>query len=139
MNDELKSMDQSKVWELVELPEGYKAVGCKQVFKTKRDSKGNIERHKGRLVAKGFIKKGGIDYKETLSPVSKKNSLRIIMALVDHFDLELHQMDVKTVFLNESLEEKIYMDQPEGFSIKGKKHMICKLNKSIYGLQQAYR
>ena len=61
------------------------------------------------------------------------------MALVDHFDLKLHQMDVKTVFVNESLEEKIYMDQPEGFSIKGKKHMVCKLNKSIYGLKQAYR
>jgi hypothetical protein len=54
MNDKLKSMDQNKVWELVELPEGYKAVGCKWVFKTKRDSKGNIKRHKARLVAKGF-------------------------------------------------------------------------------------
>ncbi|KAL6338190.1 hypothetical protein AAG906_015153 [Vitis piasezkii] len=117
MNDELKSMDQNKVWELVELPEGYKAVGCKWVFKTKRDSKGNIERHKARLVAKGFTQKGGIDYKETFSPVSKKDSLRIIMALVAHFDLELHQMDVKTAFLNGSLEEKVYMDQPEGLAI----------------------
>nr|CAN80438.1 hypothetical protein VITISV_029932 [Vitis vinifera] len=120
MNDELKSMDQNKVLELVELLEGYKAVSCKWVFKTKRDSKGNIERHKARLVAKGFTQKGGIDYKETFSPVSKKDSLRIIMALVAHFDLELHQMDVKTTFLNESLEEKVYMDQPKGFSIKGK-------------------
>jgi hypothetical protein len=54
MNDELKSMDQNKVWELVELPEGYKAIGCKWVFKTKCDSKGNIEQHKARFVAKGF-------------------------------------------------------------------------------------
>ena len=61
------------------------------------------------------------------------------MALVAHFDLELHQMDVKTIFLNGSLEEKVYMDQPEGFSIKGKEHMVCKLNKSIYGLKQASR
>ncbi|RVW31096.1 Retrovirus-related Pol polyprotein from transposon TNT 1-94 [Vitis vinifera] len=113
MNDELKSMDQNKVWELVELPEGYKTVSCKWVFKTKRDSKGNIERHKARLVAKGFTQKGGIDYKETFFPVSKKESLRIIMALVAHFDLELHQMNVKTAFLNGSLEEKVYMDQPE--------------------------
>ena len=102
MNDELKSMDQNKVWELVELPEGYKVVGCKWVFKTKRNSKGNIERHKTRLVGKGFTQKWGIDYKETFSPVSKKDSFRIIMALVAHFDLELHQMDVKTVFLNGS-------------------------------------
>jgi hypothetical protein len=90
-------------------------------------------------VAKGFTQKGGIDYKETFSPVSKKDSLRIIMALVAHYDLELHQMDVKTAFLNGSLEEEVYMDQPEGFSLKGKEHMVCKLNKSIYGLKQASR
>jgi transposase InsO family protein len=113
MNDELKSMDQNKVWDIVELPKGYKTVGCKWVFKTKRDSKGNIERYKARLVAKGFTQKGGIDYKETFSPVSKKDSLRIIVALVAHYDLELHQMDVKTTFLNGSLEEEVYMDQPE--------------------------
>jgi hypothetical protein len=102
MNDELKSMDQNEVWDLIEFPEGYKKVGCQWVFNTKRDSKGNIERHKARLVAKGFTQKGGIDYRETFSPVSKKDSLRIIMALVAHYDLELHQMDVKTAFLNGS-------------------------------------
>jgi hypothetical protein len=90
-------------------------------------------------VAKGFTQKGGIDYRETFSPVSKKDSLRIIMALVAHCELELHQMDVKTAFLNGSLEEDIYMDQPEGFSIKGKEHLACKLKKSIYGLKQASR
>ena len=139
MEEELKSMDQNQVWDLVELPKGCKRVGCKWVFKTKRDSIGNIERYKARLVAKGFTKKDGIDYKETFSPVSKKDSLRIIMALVAHYDLELHQMDVKTAFLNGNLEEEIYMDQPEGFSVKGKEHMVCKLKKSIYGLKQASR
>ena len=78
------------------MPKRYKLVGCKWVFKTKRDANGNIERHKARLVAKGFTQKGGIDYNETFFPVSKKDSLRIIMALVGHYDLELHQIDVKT-------------------------------------------
>jgi hypothetical protein len=119
------------------LPEGYKKVGCKWVYKTKHDSKGNIERFKARLVAKGFTQKGGFDYKETFSPVSKKDSLRIIMALVAHYDLELYQMDVKTAFLNGSLEEEVYMDQLKGFSIEGKEHLACKLKKSIYGLKQA--
>ena len=122
MNDELKSMYQNDVWDLVELPSNCKKIGCKWVFKTKRDAKGNIKRFKARLVAKGFTQKEGIDYKETFSPVSKKDSLRIILALVAHYDLELYQMDVKTDFLNDSLDEKIYMEQPEGFSKKGKEH-----------------
>ncbi|XP_072077980.1 uncharacterized mitochondrial protein AtMg00820-like [Arachis hypogaea] len=100
MKDELKSMEQNKVWDLVKLPKGCKRIGCKWVFKTKHDSHGNLEYYKARLVAKDFTKKDGVDYKETFSPVSRKDSLRIILALVAHYDLELHQMDVKTAFLN---------------------------------------
>ena len=132
-------MDHNEVWDVVELPEGCKRVGCKWVFKTKRNSNGNVERYKARLVAKGFTQKDGVDYKETFSPVSKKDSFRIIMAMVAHYDLELHQMDVKTAFLNGNLDEEVYMDQPEGFSVEGKEHMVCKLKKSIYGLKQAFR
>ncbi|KAL6329388.1 hypothetical protein AAG906_017702 [Vitis piasezkii] len=92
-----------------------KSIGCKWVFKTKKDSLGNIERYKAKLVAKGFTQKERIDYMETFSPVSKKDSLRIILALVAHFDLELQPIDVKTTFLNRELEEEVYMKQPEGF------------------------
>ncbi|KAL0533145.1 hypothetical protein IC582_030360 [Cucumis melo] len=137
MKEELKSMNDNEVWDLVELPKESKRVGCKWVFKTKRDSNGNIERCKARLVAKGYTQKDGIDYKETFSPVSKKDSLRIIMVLVAHYDLELHQMDVKTAFLNGNLDEEVFMDQPEGFMVEGKEHMVCKLKRSIYGLKQA--
>ena len=97
MNEELKSMAHNGVWDLIELPNSCKSDDCKWVFKTKRDAKGNIERFKTKLVTKVFTQKEGIDYKDTLSPVSKKDSLRNIMALVAHFDLELHQMDVKTM------------------------------------------
>ena len=96
---------------------------------------GNIERYKARLVAKGFTQQGGIDYHDIFSHVSKNDSFRIIMALVAHFDMELHQMDVKTVFLNGDLDEEVYMKQPEGFISNGNDHMVCKLKKSIYGLK----
>jgi hypothetical protein len=72
-----------------------------------------------------------------MSPVSKKDSFRIIMALVAHFDLELHQMDVKTTFLNGSLEEEVYMKLPEGFCFDKGDQLVCRLKKSIYGLKQA--
>ncbi|KAK4255257.1 hypothetical protein QN277_008276 [Acacia crassicarpa] len=89
MKEEMNSMASNRVWDLVELPVGAKAIGCKWVFKTKRDSLDNLDRRKARLVAKGFTQREGIDYKETFSPVSKKDSLRIILALLAHFDLEL--------------------------------------------------
>jgi hypothetical protein len=90
-------------------------------------------------MAKGFTQREGIDYTETFSLVSCKDSLIIIMALVAHYDLELHQMDVKTAFLNGDMLENVYMTQPKGFAVKGKEHMRCHLRKSIYGLKQASR
>jgi hypothetical protein len=139
MEDELSSMSSNGVWDLVEISDGAKKVGCKWVYKTKYDSKGKIKRVKARLVAKGFTQREGIDYTETFSPVSNKDSFQIVMALVAHYDLELHQMDVKTVFLNGDLQENVYMAQSEGFVMKGKEHMGYKLKKSIYGLKQASR
>ena len=139
MNEEIKSMKHNDVWDLIPLPEGVKPIGCKWIFKTKRDSKGGVERYKSRLVAKGYTQKEGIDYKENFSPVSSKDSFRTIMTLVAHFDLELHQMDVKTAFLNGDIDETIYMVQPENFVSGDTKRMVCKLKKYIYGLKQASR
>ena len=89
--------------------EGAKPIGCKWIFKTKKDSNGNVERYKACLVTKFFTQKEDIDYKETFFPVSSKDSFRIIMALVAHFNLELHHMDVKMTFLNGDINETIYM------------------------------
>ena len=118
MIDELKSMKNNDVWDLVELPERKKPIGYKWIFKTKRDSKGNIERYKAHLVTKGFTQIEGINYKETFSSVFMKNSFKIIMALVVHFDLKLHQTDIKTALLNGDIEEEIYMVQLDNFEAK---------------------
>ena len=127
MRDEMQSMSDNDVWELVDLPKGYKPIGCKWVFKTKRNNKGNVEKYKARLVAKVYAQREGIDFTETFSPVSTKDSLRLIMALVAHFNLELHQMDVKTTFLNGDLSEEVYMSHLEGFETNGKENMVCRL------------
>ena len=117
------------------IPIGAKTIGCKWVYKTKCDSKGNIERFKAQLVVKGFTQGEGIDCNETFFPVSCKHSFRIIMALVAHHDLELHQMDVKTAFQNGDLYINFHMAQV----MEGKENLGCRLKKSIYGLKQVSR
>jgi hypothetical protein len=137
MKDEIKSMSTNEVWDLEEISKGAKTVRCKWVYKTKYDSQGNIDKFKARLVVKGYTQREGIDYNETFSPVVCKDFFRIIIALVAHYDLELHQMDVKTAFLNGDLDETVYMAQPKGFVVEGKEKLGCRLKKSIYGLKQA--
>ncbi|XP_060210715.1 uncharacterized protein LOC132637677 [Lycium barbarum] len=107
----------------------------------KKDSIPGVEdtRYKARLVAKGFCQKEGIDYNEIFSPVVKHSSVRLFLALAAYYDLKLHQLDVKTVFLHGELEEVIFMNQPEGFLIEGKEDQVCQLNKSLYGLKQSPR
>ena len=90
MKDKIKSMKTNGVWDIETIPKGAKTVGCKWVYKTKHDSKGIIKRFKAWLIAKGFTQREGVDYNETFFPVSYKDSFRIIMALVAHYDLELH-------------------------------------------------
>ena len=139
MEEEMESMRSNQVWKLVDLPKGRKAIGNKWVLKIKRNADGNIERYKARLVAKGYTQQEGIDYEETFSPVVRFTSIRLILAIVANMDLELHQMDVKTAFLNGELDKEIYMEQPVGFIKENEKEKVCRLLKSIYGLKQSSR
>ena len=139
MDREMESMYSNSVWSLVEAPKGVKPIGCKWIYKRKRRPDGKVETFKARLVAKGYTQKERIYYEETFSPVAMLKSIWILLAVAVSLDYEIWHMDVKTAFLNGSLEEDIYMQQPEGFIARGQEHMACKLQRSIYGLKQASR
>ena len=137
MESELSSLRENEAWELVKLPEGKHMVGSKWVYKIKTGADGSVQRYKARLVAQGFTQKYGTDFDETFCPVVRLESLRMLIAKSVQQDLHLHQLDVTTAFLNGTLSEEVYMEQPKGFVCQGKEEFICKLKKSIYGLKQA--
>ena len=98
---------------------------------------GTIEKFKARLVIQGFKQKSGIDYFDTYAPVARISTIRLLIALASIHNLIIHQMDVKTAFLNGELDEEVYMNQPQGFIMPGNENKVCKLIKSLYGLKQA--
>jgi hypothetical protein len=139
MIEEMDALDKNEAWDIVELPAGRKYVSSKWLFKNKFNAQGKVEKYKARLVAKGYSQVEGIDFGEIFSPVANLTSIRFILSIVVAFDLEVEQMDVKIAFLHGDLEEEIYMKKPEGFVVKGKKELVRKLKKSLYGLKQSPR
>ena len=137
MNDEIDSLISNKTWKLVDIPPSCKTIGCKWVLRKKLKPDGTIDKFKARLVAKGFKQKIDVDFFDTFSPVTRIASIRLLIVVVAIYDLKIHQIDVKTTFLNGDLGEEIYMDQLEGFVEFGQESKVCKLTKSLYGLKQA--
>jgi hypothetical protein len=111
-------------------------VSSKWIFEIKYVVDGSIEKYKERFVTCGFSKKEGIDYEETFPPVPRYTSIRTIIALAAKMKWKLHQMDVKTTFLNGVIEEEVYIEQPQVFEVEDKKTHVCKLNKALYRLKQ---
>ncbi|KAL2228641.1 UNVERIFIED_CONTAM: Retrovirus-related Pol polyprotein from transposon RE2 [Sesamum indicum] len=137
MAAELKALEQNHTWRLMPLPVGKKPIGCKWVFKTKLRADGSIERYKARLVAKGFNQIAGVDYTDNFSPVAKPVTVRLFLSLAAARGWPIHQMDVNNAFLHGHLDEDLYMMPPEGYKVES--GVVCKLERSIYGLKQASR
>lgn len=137
MDNEMKSLEDNQTWELVNLPEGVKAIPSKWVYRVKTNPDGSIDKYKARLVIKGFNQRYGIDYKETFSPVAKMTTIRSMLSIAAREGLHLMQFDVSTAFLYGELEEAIYMKQPDGY--RDNTNRVCKLKRSLYGLKQAPR
>jgi hypothetical protein len=139
MSEEYNSILKNDVWTVVPRPRNKSVVTSKWLYKIKHAADGSIEKYKARFVARGFSQKEGIDYDEIFAPVARYSSIRIIISLAAVFGWKLHQMDVKTAFLNGEVEEEVYIEQPEGFIIHNKRSHVCKLKKALYGLKQAPR
>jgi hypothetical protein len=119
VHSEMDSILSNRTWELSKLPFGCKPIGCKWVFKKKLRSNDTIDKYKARLVAKGYTQKEGEDFSDTYSHVARMTTIRVLLSLAASYGLLVHQMDLKTTFLNGELDEEIYMDQLDGFIVKG--------------------
>lgn len=138
MNAEYEALMKNHTWDLVPLPHGRRAIGCKWVFRLKEKPDGTIDRYKARLVAKGFHQQPGFDFHETFSPVIKPITVRTVLTIALSFGWSIRQLDVNNAFLNGHLHEEVFMTQPPGYH-KGDDTLVCRLKKSLYGLKQAPR
>ena len=137
MDDELGNIEKMGTWELMDLPPNRSPIGCRWVYAKKTNEKGEVVKHKARLVAQGFSQKPGIDYSNdgTFAPVMRFETLRTSLALATVNGWDLRQFDVKGAYLNGYIEEEIYMRQPPGFDDGSGR--VCRLRRSLYGLKQA--
>ena len=140
MEREMNSLAENNTFTIVRLPEGRTAVGGRWVFSVKLGPD-ETETFKARYVAKGYNQVHGIDYQDTFAPTARITSVRMLIQIAVQYDLIVHQMDVKTAYLNAPIDCEIYVEQPEGFEEKCLPHekLVCKLNKSLYGLKQSGR
>ncbi|GLT38191.1 hypothetical protein SLA2020_124550 [Shorea laevis] len=139
MKDEMKSLLDNHTFDLVKLTKDRKALKNRWVYRVKHEDSTLVPWYKARLVVKGFSQKKGVDFSEIFSSVVKMSSIKVVLGLAACLDLEVEQMDMKTAFLHGDLDEEIYMEQLEGFKVKGKEDFVYKLKKSLYGLKQAPR
>ncbi|GJZ94529.1 putative ribonuclease H-like domain-containing protein [Tanacetum coccineum] len=128
-----------KVWTLVDLPYGKRAIGTKWVYRNKKDNRGIVVRNKARLVAQGYTQEEGIDYDEFFALVARIEAIRLFLAYASFMNFIVYQMDAKSAFLYDTIKEEVYVCQPPGFEDPEFPNKVYKVEKALYGLHQALR
>jgi hypothetical protein len=139
MLEEYDSIVRNDVWEVVPRPVGKSVVTSKWLYKTKYVADGSIEKHKACFVARGFSQIEGVNYDETFSLVARCTSIRSIISIAAEMGWSIHQMDVKTAFLNGFIDEEVYIEQPQRFEVSERETCVRLWRKALYGLKQAPR
>nr|GFC01859.1 putative ribonuclease H-like domain-containing protein [Tanacetum cinerariifolium] len=134
MQEEIFQFKMQKVWILVDLPYGKRAIGTKWVYMNKKDEKGIVIRNKARLVAQGHTQEEGIDYEEVFAPVARIEAIRLFLAYASFMGFMVYQMDIKSAFLYGTIKEEVYVCQPSGFEDPDHPDKLYKLVKALYGL-----
>nr|GEY80017.1 putative ribonuclease H-like domain-containing protein [Tanacetum cinerariifolium] len=139
MQEELLQFKLQKVWVLVDLPKGKRAIGSKWVFRNKKDERGIMIRNKARLIAQGHTQEEGINYDEVFAPIARIEAIRLFLAYASFMGFMVYQMDVKSAFCFGTIKEEVYVCQPLGFEDPAYPDKVYKVVKALYGLHQAPR
>ena len=124
MQQEMTFIEQNDTWKLTELPIGRKVIGLKWIYKIKQDAKGEIIKYKERLVVKGYVQEHRVNFDEIFVPVTRIDTVHLLLALASKNGWEVHYLDVKTAFLNREIQEEVYVTQLEGFVKQGLEQLV---------------
>ena len=135
MDEEIECIEKNQTWELVDVPKDKDVFSVKWIYKTRQDADGNVQKHKERMVARGFTQQPDIDFNETFTTVACMDTVITVLSIATQNKLLVYQMDVKSAFLNGYIDKEVDVEQPQGYEVPGKEHKVYILKKALYGLK----
>ena len=132
MDEEIECIEKNKTWELVDVPKEKDVISIKWFYKTKQDANGNLQKHKERMVTRGFTQQPSIDFNETFAPVRHMDTIRTVMSIAAQNKWFVYQMDVKSEFISGYMEEEVYVEQPQGYDVPGQEHTVYRMKTTLW-------
>jgi hypothetical protein len=127
MESEIEAIQKNNTWDLTNLPRDAKIVGVKWIYKIKLNEHREVNKYKAHLVAKGYTQQHGMDYTKVFAPVARMDTIRLVIALAAQKRWFMFQLDVKSFFLHDELNEEVYVEQPSSYIVKGAENKVYHL------------